>query len=158
MNKVFVINASPIILLGKADLLNTVSPLADLWIVPEKVASEIEVKRPIAPYLAGLNRYSRDSAEKADPLVLSWDLGKGESEVLTIALQKENATVVLDDLLARKCAKLLKLPLIGSIGLLVKAKHTGLIGSVRPEIEKLLEAGLRIDAETLNTIYSTVGE
>ena len=51
---------------------------------------------------------------------MSWDLGEGESEVLTIALQKGNATVVLDDLLARKCAKLLKVPLIGSIGLLVK--------------------------------------
>jgi len=48
MNKVFVLNASPIILLGKADLLNTVSPLADLWIVPEKVVSEVEAKRPIA--------------------------------------------------------------------------------------------------------------
>ena len=89
---------------------------------------------------------------------MPWNLGQGESEVLTIALQKGNATVVLDDLLARKCAKLLKLPLIGSIDLLVKARRTGLIGTVRPEIEKLLEAGLRIDAETLNSIYSTIGE
>jgi predicted nucleic acid-binding protein len=145
-------------LLGKADLLNTVSPLADLWIVPEKVISEVEAKRPIAPYLADLNHYSKESVEQADPLVMPWNLGQGESEVLTIALQKGNATVVLDDLLARKCAKLLKLPLIGSIGLLVKARRTGLIGTVRPEIEKLLEAGLRIDAETLNSIYSTIGE
>jgi hypothetical protein len=41
MNKVFVLNASPIILLGKAGLLKTISPLADLWIVPEKVISTI---------------------------------------------------------------------------------------------------------------------
>ena len=107
MNKVFVLNASPIILLGKADLLNTVSPLADLWIVPEKVVSEVEAKRPIASYLSDLNHYSREFAGQLDPLVMSWDLGQGESEVLTIALQKGNATVVLDDLLARKCAKLL---------------------------------------------------
>ena len=43
---------------------------------------------------------------------MPWDLGDGESEVLTIALQKRNATVVFDDLLARKCAKLLEMPLI----------------------------------------------
>ena len=60
MNSVFILNASPIILLGKADLLNTVSPLADLWIVPEKVISEVEAKRPIASYLADLSHYSRE--------------------------------------------------------------------------------------------------
>lgn len=158
MNNVFVLNASPIILLGKADLLKTVSPLADLWIIPEKVVSEVEAKRPIASYLADLSHYAREFAEQLDPLVMSWDLGQGESEVLTIALQKGNATVVLDDLLARKCAKLLKISLIGSIGLLVKARRNGLIGSVRPEIEKLIEAGLRIDPGTLKSIYSTIGE
>ena len=158
MNKIFVLNASPIILLGKAGLLKTISPLADLWIVPEKVISEVEAKKPVSAYLSDLNHYEIEFAEQLDPLVMSWDIGPGESEVLTIALKKAGATVVLDDLLARKCATLLKLPLIGSIGLLVKAKRIGLIDSVRPEIEKLLEAGLRIDAETLSTIYSTIGE
>lgn len=138
MNKVFVFNASPIILLGKAGLLKTVSPLADLWIVPEKVVSEVEAKKPVSAYLSDLNHYEIEFAEQLDPLVMSWDLGAGESEVLTIALKKAGATVVLDDLLARKCAKLLKLPLIGSIGLLVKARRIGLIDSVSPEIEKLI--------------------
>ncbi len=158
MNKVFVLNASPIILLGKAGLLKTVSPLADLWIVPQKVVSEVEAKKPVSAYLSDLSHYEIEFAELLNPLVMSWDLGPGESEVLTIALKKADAAVVLDDLLARKCAKLLNLPLIGSIGLLVKARRTGLIGTVKPEIEKLLEAGLRIDAETLNSIYSTIGE
>jgi predicted nucleic acid-binding protein len=158
MNKVFVLNASPIILLGKAGLLKTISPLADLWIVPEKVIFEVEAKKPISAYLSDLNHYGIEFAEQMDPLVMSWDLGPGESEVLTIALKKAGAAVVLDDILARKCAKLLKLPLIGSIGLLVKARRIGLIDSVRPEIEKLIEAGLRIDPEMLKKVYTTIGE
>jgi predicted nucleic acid-binding protein len=42
--------------------------------------------------------------------------------------------------------------------LLVKARRIGLIDSVRPEIEKLIEAGLRIDPEMLKKVYTTIGE
>ena len=51
MNENWVLDASPIILLGKADLLKTVSPLAKVWIIPEAVIREVEAKRPIEPYL-----------------------------------------------------------------------------------------------------------
>jgi len=42
MNKNLVINASPIILLGKADLLKTISPLAKTWIIPDGVIHEVQ--------------------------------------------------------------------------------------------------------------------
>lgn len=35
MNDIFVLNASPVILLGKAGLLRLLSPLANMWIVLE---------------------------------------------------------------------------------------------------------------------------
>ena len=46
MNENWALNASPIILLGKAGLLKTVSPLAKVWIIPESVIREVEAKRP----------------------------------------------------------------------------------------------------------------
>ncbi|MDZ7833028.1 MAG: hypothetical protein U5L07_14870 [Desulfobacterales bacterium] len=67
MNKIFVLNASPIILLGKAGLLKTVSPLADLWVVPEKVVSEVEVKKPVSAYLSDLSHYEIEFAELLNP-------------------------------------------------------------------------------------------
>ena len=51
MNKNLVINASSIILLGKADLLKTISPLAKTWIIPDGVIHEVQAKRPIDPFL-----------------------------------------------------------------------------------------------------------
>ena len=51
MNKNWIINASPIILLGKAELLKTISPLAETWIIPEGVIQEVERKSPIDSYL-----------------------------------------------------------------------------------------------------------
>jgi len=101
MNSVFVLNASPLILLGKADLLRTVSPLAELWTVPDGVIAEVESKRSIDSYFLELeysSRVSRESVNHIHPLVAGWDLGQGESEVLSLALKKNTqAKVILDD-------------------------------------------------------------
>ena len=51
MSDNFILNASPIILLGKADLLKTISPLAKSWIIPKGVVEEVEKKRSIGSYL-----------------------------------------------------------------------------------------------------------
>lgn len=162
MNNVFIVNASPLILLGKADLLRTVGPLADAWIVPEGVVAEVEKKRFIDTYITELkvsSKVSQESIPQINALVAAWDLGQGESEVLSLAMQKGiGAKVVLDDLQARKCAKLLDIGLIGSVGLLVMAKRIGLINAVQPEIKKLTEVGLRIDPELLKKVYQKIGE
>jgi len=91
MNSVFILNPSPLILLGKADLLRIVGPLADFWIVPEGVVAEIERKRSIGQYIAELgisSKTSQESVDEINPHVAAWDLGQGESEVLSLALQK----------------------------------------------------------------------
>jgi len=161
MNKVFILNASPIIVLGKTGLLKTISPLAESWIVPEGVIAEVEAKRSIDSYLSDLAQASnvrRGSVEFINPFVAAWDLGRGESEVLTMAMQREGAGVVLDDLQARKCAALFQLPLIGSLGLLVMAKRAGHIHAAKPEFEKLIKAGLRIDMAIMDRILKKIGE
>ncbi|MCF8105969.1 MAG: DUF3368 domain-containing protein [Desulfohalobiaceae bacterium] len=66
--------------------------------------------------------------------------------------------VVLDDLQPRKCAKLLNIALIGSVGLLVMAKRVGLINAAKSEINKLTKVGLRIDLDLLTKVYQRIGE
>jgi predicted nucleic acid-binding protein len=161
MSDNFILNASPIILLGKADLLKTISPLAKSWIVPKGVVREVEKKRSIEPYLSGLSYNSQviqESSSTTHPLIAAWDLGQGESEVLTLALEKDGACAVLDDLQARKCAALFDIPLIGSIGLIILAKRKGLIDLAKPKIERLKAAGLHIDNTMLDRIYMGIGE
>lgn len=138
MNENFVLDASPIIVLGKADLLKKVSPLAKLWIIPEGVIREVEAKRPIESYLSEISYGSevvRESVPTINPSIAAWDLGRGESEVLTLALEKAGTGVVLDDLQARKCAALFNVSLIGSLGLILSAKRKGLLNLAKPEIE-----------------------
>ena len=64
MNNIMVINASPLFLLGKADFLKTMSPLAKTWIIPDGVIHKVQAKRPIDPYLSGL-------ASNSEPGLLS---------------------------------------------------------------------------------------
>ena len=161
MNKNLVINASPIILLGKADLLKTISPLAKTWIIPDGVIHEVQAKRPIDPYLSGLASNSevvRKTVLNIHPSIAAWDLGRGESEVLTLALEKPCTGVVLDDLQARKCAELFEIPLIGTLGLVVLAKRKGLITLAKPFIERLAVVGLYINFAILTRILVGVGE
>jgi predicted nucleic acid-binding protein len=161
MNENLVLDASPIIVLGKADLLKKVSPLAKLWIIPEGVIREVEAKRPIEPYLSEISYGSkvvRENVPKINPSIAAWDLGRGESEVLTLALEKAGTGVVLDDLQARKCAALFDISLIGSLGLILLAKRKGLLHLAKPEIERLKAVGLHIDPIVLTRILIRIGE
>jgi predicted nucleic acid-binding protein len=161
MNKNWILNASPIILLGKADLLKIISPLAKAWIVPEAVILEVEAKRSIDHYLSDISCNAKVIQKKVStihPSITAWDLGQGESEVLTLALKKPGAGVVLDDLQARKCATLFDIPLIGSLGLIVLAKRKGLINLAKPEIDRLIAVGLHIDPAMITRILVAIGE
>jgi predicted nucleic acid-binding protein len=161
MNENLVLDASPIIVLGKADLLKKVSPLAKLWIIPEGVIREVEAKRPIESYLSEISYGSevvRENVPKINPSIAAWDLGRGESEVLTLALEKAGTGVVLDDLQARKCAALFDISLIGSLGLILLAKRKGLLHLAKPEIERLKAVGLHIDPIVLTRILTSIGE
>jgi predicted nucleic acid-binding protein len=157
----WVLNASPLILLGKAELLKTIGPLADTWIVTNGVLQEVAVKSSVDLYLRDLSIGSqvlRVDVAEIDHFVASWDLGRGEGEVITVALSQPGTGTVLDDSHARKCAKILEIPLIGSVGLILRAKRENLIPLARPSIERLISVGLFIDSKTISQVLRAVGE
>jgi predicted nucleic acid-binding protein len=49
--------------------------------------------------------------------VVHWDLGAGESQVISQAIQT-GAWTVLDDLAARRCAAAHQIPIVGSLGII----------------------------------------
>ena len=161
MSEIFILNASPIIFLGKAQLLRTISPLGDTWIIPQGVAQEVAAKRPMSFYIPDLSTHAHVREKHITtihPSITAWDLGQGESEVLTLALQMPGTTAVLDDLQARKCAKLFNIPLIGSLGLILSAKRKGLIPLAKPHLDQLIGAGLYVDPALLNKLLAAVDE
>lgn len=79
----WILNASPLILLGKSGLLSTISPLAECWLIPENVVREVSRKSSIDAILAELSENAqvyRQKVTEIDPFVASWNLGAGGSE------------------------------------------------------------------------------
>jgi predicted nucleic acid-binding protein len=85
-------------------------------------------------------------------------LGKGEQAVLTLALRYPGALVVLDDDQARKAAKHLRLPTIGTLGVLVRAKREGRIPALVPLFHSVQAAGLYVDDQLFRQLATAEGE
>lgn len=90
--------------------------------------------------------------------VIAWDLGAGETAVISIALTIPSAICVLDDLAARNCAEVFQLPVIGTLGILLKAKAAGIIPALQPEIDQLISAGSMLSTAVIHKALSLAGE
>ena len=106
-SKRWVVNASPLILLGKTDNLELLGALADVVAVPRAVVDEVRAKPdgiPIVQTLTHNAAFRVVDDEAVSPDILRWDLGAGETQVITNAQRHGAARVVIDDLEARRCA------------------------------------------------------
>ena len=158
-----VFNASPVIILAKAGLLEKVLGMATNVLIPQPVADEIRrCGDPFDPAALWLNRPESSSyivsAPPASGFVAAWDLGEGESSVISLAEQNPESTAVLDDLAARRCAEALHLKLVGTLGLLLMAKKRGVIVSIRDSMDSIVAAGLFISPKHLAVIRKRADE
>jgi len=74
-------------------------------------------------------------------------IDKGESSAIALALETSDSTVILDDYKARKIAEQLGLTYTGTIGVIIKAKLTGKIPSIKPLLQKIKQTDFRLSAE-----------
>lgn len=160
-SKRWIANASPLILLGKTDNLDLLDTLADVVAVPQAVVNEIVAKSDGTPILQLLNRnptFSIVNDEVVSPEILSWDLGAGETQVIANAQRYGADRVVIDDMEARRCARSMGLQVIGTLGVVGRAKSTGKIQRAAPVIERLRETGMYVSKELVKLILQEVGE
>jgi predicted nucleic acid-binding protein len=100
-----VVNASPIISLTKIDRIHLLSQLCNEIVIPQGVADEISLSGyndSAVTWLQQAGQSFIQTAPEADLRVASWDLGMGESQVLSWAIQHTGYEVIIDDLAARK--------------------------------------------------------
>jgi predicted nucleic acid-binding protein len=157
-----VINASPLIFLSRGRCLHLLRLVADVILVPEPVVVEIRAKGdgdPTAQGLASTPWLREAPGVLASPLIASWGLGAGESAVLALAQAHPGMEAIIDDLAGRRCAALLGIPVRGTLGIIVlTAKQRGVIPADRPVLEQLIESGLYLSRQVLNTALQRVGE
>jgi predicted nucleic acid-binding protein len=91
--------------------------------------------------------------------ILAWDLGQGETAVLSYALARPKWVAVLDDGAARRCARSLSLKITGTLTVVLLAKQYELIDSAAQVLHDLRSADFRLDDKTIrDALERTVGE
>ena len=156
-----VVNASPVIFLAKAGLLHFLPLAGGRVIVPAAVAMEIrrrEASDLTVQALAQTEWLEIVETPPVPPLIQAWDLGPGEASVLAYAYDKQGTVVVMDDLAGRRCAEALKIPVNGTLGLVLIAKKRGLIPAARPVLDALRDSGMYLSSAVLNRALALVGE
>jgi predicted nucleic acid-binding protein len=79
--------------------------------------------------------------------LLEMQIDKGEASAIALAMETADNIVILDDWKARKVAERLGILVTGTLGLIIKAKNTGIIPSIKPYLDKLKATNFRISEE-----------
>jgi len=83
---------------------------------------------------------------------------RGEAAAIALALEIPGCDVVLDDFKARQLAQLMGIKVIGTIGLILRAKAEGRIDLIRPIVDELQAVRFRISDELLSDALRLAGE
>lgn len=86
-------------------------------------------------------------------------LHPGESEAIRLAAFLAGPPLLMDEAAGRAVAASLGIPVMGTVGVLVAAKHSGLIAELKPVLEQLRSpGGFRLSAAVFQHALSLVGE
>lgn len=156
-----VVNASPLILLAKAGVLDLLKLAGEEVLVPGTVTMEIHRRGPTDPTVQAIENSPWLTIVEPLPipaLIQAWDLGAGESSVLAWAYANPGTEAIIDDLAARRCAAGLGVPVRGTLGLVLVAKQRGIVSAARPVLEQLRQSGMYLSDRVLNQALTLVGE
>jgi predicted nucleic acid-binding protein len=155
-----VVNASPLIALFHIERATLLPDLFREIVVPESVWDEVVGGGHGDPAATGLPRvpWAQRTRVEIHAQVQAWNLGDGESAVLSFALADRVYRAVVDDRAARRCARTLGIRTLGTGGILVLAKRRGLVDSVRNELGLLQQAGFWLSDSLVEQLAREAGE
>lgn len=159
-NQLLVADTSPLLALARIDFLQLLTRLFTRICVTESVLAECLIKpeRLDAQRVqTALN--SGWLLTVVDPSVRTTllHLDRGEQTALEYALL-ENAVVLIDERLGRAAAKAHNLKMIGAPGVLLLAKHKGLLPSIRPPLNELINSGYFLSDELVAQVLALADE
>ena len=148
-----VADASVLLALSKLDRLDLLRDLFQQVSIPPTVSNEIS---RTLPHLPDWIRVTEPRSVEATRDVVG--LHRGELEAIALALDVHASVLILDDLPARRHALSLGLAIIGTAGVLVMAKRSNLIPSVREPLDALRRGGFRLRQDVYEQILIDAGE
>lgn len=84
--------------------------------------------------------------------------GKGEAEAIALATEIGDCDVLLDDGKARKAAEYHGLKVVGTVGILLRAKQQGYLPQIKSLLDRLIAQGFRISGEIYRKVLQLAQE
>jgi predicted nucleic acid-binding protein len=150
---VFVSNSSPIIAFEELDALDILHQLTKGIYVPPAVRREVFGPCPMPSWIT-----ERSLSYPLSTRTLQPRLGLGESEALALALEMLPCYLILDDLAARRAAQSIKIPVVGTVGLLILARQRNLLAAIKPSLDTLMKSDFRISKDLYRLALQASGE
>ena len=148
-----VADASPLIAFHQIGQLTLLQAVFTTLLVPPSVAKRSRRAYPPSPWVV-----ERGLAQPIPPSLLAAELGAGETEAISLALEIHADHLLVDEKEGRHLAERLGLHVIGTLGVLLAAKRKGLIPAVRPQIEALLQNNFWISRQVVERTLADVEE
>jgi uncharacterized protein len=127
--------------------------------VPQAVHDEVIVEGKSAAQLLQAYLQGKVAPVPLENVVITGaGLGRGEIEAMALYKSAKADWLLLDDNRARKVARLNHIRITGSQGILLLAKHHGLIAQVRPYLERLRATDIRIGERLIERTLALAGE
>jgi len=141
-------DSSPLIALSKVDKLNLLKKIFEHIHIPEAVWREVveEGKGLSGSEIKNLSWVKVEKVKDLNVLrALSDKFGKGEREVIGMAIETSTPLVLIDEKIAKRKLDSLDIPVIGTLGILLIAKRKKLIKNIKNPMDKLIKSGFYID-------------
>ncbi len=147
---------SNLLQIGSIDILHqifgeiTITPAVqrELYLLPEQ---EFEIERLV---------WIKVKAPKNQHLVVDLleELDLGEAESIALAVEENAEFLIIDEYKGRLIADSYGVKIVGILGVLIEAKKRGIIRLVKPELEKLIEVGFRLNNQLIENVLKGLGE
>jgi predicted nucleic acid-binding protein len=161
MARLVVADSSPLIGLATAGAFDVARRLFGSLTITRLVKNEIEA-RSARPGARELDVAMRAGWIRVAPTPLeTWrfeQIDAGEASTIALALEHDDALVLMDDALGRTRAVALGLDVLDLSGVLLAAKRAGILGRVQPALARLARRGFIIPDETRLALLRDAGE
>lgn len=160
-NDIVVCNSGPLVALAGIEHLELLQKLYREVLIPEAVYQEVThaITMLGAKQVKAATWLCRTQLPTPpDPLLLE-ELGRGEAEVISLALGKKADRVLIDERKGRRIAELVyHLNVTGTGGILLRAKKDGYVEAVRPLMIAMRGNGYYLGDSLINGICQAAGE
>lgn len=151
MQKTILSDTSCLILLEKIGELDLLHEVFGEIVITQTVADEYGLPLPVWMSVQNPNNQNYQK-------ILETSVDKGEASAIALAVELADCLLIIDDLKGRNLAQTLGIKITGTFGVILEAKLSGKISSVKPLLTKIKQTDFHFSTQIEKQILKKASE